>query len=84
MKLSIKNFAISCSILWGLAILIISTANMIWPGYGTVFLTVVASIYPGYEAMHGISSVIIGTLYAIVDAGIGGAIFAWLYNTIPE
>jgi hypothetical protein len=84
MKLSIKKFAITCSIFWGLAILIVSTANMIWPGYGTVFLTVVASIYPGYEAMQGIGSIVIGTLYALVDAGIGGAIFAWLYNKLPD
>ncbi len=84
MRLSIKKFALSCSVLWGLAILIVSTANMIWPSYGGVFLTVVASIYPGYEAMQGIGSIIIGTLYALVDAGIGGAIFAWLYNFIPD
>ena len=84
MKLSIKKFALSCSILWGLAILLVSTANIIWPDYGASFLTVIASIYPGYEAMQGISSVIIGTLYGIVDAGIGGAIFAWLYNFIPD
>jgi hypothetical protein len=84
MKLSIKKFAFSCSILWGLAILIVSTANMIWPDFGNVFLTVVASIYPGYEAMQGISSIIVGTLYALVDAGIGGAFFAWLYNFLPE
>lgn len=83
MKLSIKKFALSCGILWGIAILIISLANFIWPAYGTVFLTVVASIYPGYEVMQGVSSVIIGTLYALVDATIAGAIFAWLYNLLP-
>lgn len=84
MKLSIKKFALTCSIIWGLAILIVSTSNLIWPSYGAVFLTVVASIYPGYEAMRGVSSIIVGTLYAIVDAGIGGAVFAWLYNSLPE
>lgn len=84
MRLSIKKFALTCSILWGLAILIVSSANMIWPSYGNVFLTVFASIYPGYEAMQGISSIITGTLYALVDAGIGGALFAWLYNFLPE
>lgn len=83
MKLSIKKFAFSCGILWSIAILIISLANFIWPAYGTVFLTVVASIYPGYEVMQGVSSVIIGTLYALVDATIAGAIFAWLYNLLP-
>jgi len=28
--------------------------------------------------------VVIGSMYGIVDAGIGGAIFAWLYNFISE
>lgn len=84
MKLSIKKFALSCSILWGFAILIVSTANMIWPDYGSAFLGVVASIYPGYEAMQGVTSIIVGTLYALVDAAIGGAIFAWLYNSLPD
>jgi len=84
MKLSIKKFAITCSIIWGLAILIVSTSNLIWPTYGSEFLIVVASIYPGYEPMQGIGSIIVGTLYAIVDAGIGGAVFAWLYNSLPD
>jgi hypothetical protein len=84
MKLSIKKFALSCSIIWGLAIFIVSSANMMWPDYGNDFLTIIASIYPGYEAMNGFKSIIIGTLYAFVDAAIAGAIFAWLYNTIPE
>lgn len=84
MKLSIKRFALCCSIFWGLAVFIVSSANMIWPDYGVVFLTLVASIYPGYEAMQGTTSIIIGTLYALFDAAIGGAIFAWLYNSLPE
>ncbi len=84
MKLSVKKLALSCSILWGLAVLLVSTSNLIWPDYGDSFLTVIASIYPGYEAMQGISSIIIGTLYGIVDAGIGGAIFACLYNFLPD
>jgi hypothetical protein len=84
MKLSIKRFALSCSILWGLAIFIVSSANMIWPNYGVAFLNVFASIYPGYAAMQGIGSIVVGTLYALVDAAIAGAIFAWIYNSLPE
>lgn len=84
MKLSIKKFTLSCGILWGLAIFMVSIANFIWPSYGVLFLTIIASIYPGYEATHGIYSVITGTLYAIVDASIAGAVFAYLYNNLPE
>ncbi len=83
MKLSIKKFAFSCSIIWGLAILMVSSANMLWPDYGNAFLSVVSSIYPGYEAMQGVVSIIVGTLYALVDAAIGGALFAWIYNALP-
>ncbi len=80
MKLSIKALALSAAIIWGLALLIVSSANMIFPGYAVNFLEVVGSIYPGYHPGTGISSVIIGSLYGVVDAGIAAAIFAWLYN----
>jgi hypothetical protein len=55
-----------------------------FPGYATNFLEVIGSVYPGYHPSTGVSSVIIGSLYGVVDAGIGAAIFAWLYNFISE
>ncbi|MCH8262674.1 MAG: hypothetical protein IIA77_06450, partial [Proteobacteria bacterium] len=55
-----------------------------FPGYGSDFLEVMGSIYPGYQPGTGFPSVIIGSLYGVVDAGIGAAIFAWLYNFISE
>jgi hypothetical protein len=39
-----------------------------------------ASLYPGYSGPAGFGQVIVGTLYGAVDAAIGGALFAWLYN----
>ena len=80
MKLSIKAMAITFGLLWGAAMLIISTINMFRPDYAIDFLNIIASVYPGYEAGEGLKSVIIGTLYAVFDAAIGGAIFAWVYN----
>jgi CBS domain-containing protein len=41
---------------------------------------VCASIYPGYHPGTGMGSVATGTLYALVDGAVGGAILAWLYN----
>ena len=84
MKLSIKGLAITAGIIWGLAILLVGIANLVFPGYGVNFLEVVGSIYPGYQPATDFASVIIGALYAAVDAGIGGAIFAWLYNLIAN
>ena len=84
MKLSIKGLAISAAIIWGAALLILGSANLMFSGYGSNFLEVIGSVYPGYQPGTGISSVIIGSLYGVVDAGIGGAIFAWLYNLFAE
>ncbi len=84
MKLSVKGLAITAAIFWGVALLIVGSANMMFPGYASNFLEVIGSIYPGYQPGTGFSSVIIGSLYGVVDAGIGAAIFAWLYNFILE
>lgn len=80
MKLSVKAVAVTAAIFWGVAILVVGFANMVWPPYGGAFLDVVSSIYPGYEPGSGTMGIIVGSLYGVVDAGIGGAIFAWLYN----
>jgi hypothetical protein len=79
MKLCVKSLAIACSIFWGAIVFLMGLAHLIWPGYGTVFLELAASVYPGYE-VGGFGSVIVGTLYAAVDGAVCGAIFAWLYN----
>jgi hypothetical protein len=81
MKLSVKGMAIAGALMWGiLAVFGVGMLNVVWPSYGREFLQVVASIYPGYHAVPSYGQVIVGTLYALVDGAVGGAIFAWLYN----
>ena len=80
MKLSVKAFALSSAIIWALCLFMVITLNMITDGYGAEFLKVMGSIYPGYHSSTGITSIIVGSLYGFVDAGIGGLVFAWLYN----
>lgn len=84
MRFNIIALAITTGLFWGAAILLVSLANLIWPGYGVAFLDVTASVYPGYHAGTGIGSVVVGTVYALVDGAIGGAIFAWLYNFVAS
>jgi len=84
MRLSIVALALTVGLLWGGAVLIVAAANLIWPGYGRAFLDLVASIYPGYHVASGVSSVLTGTLYALVDGAGGGAVFAWLYNVFSR
>ncbi len=84
MRFNITALAITTGLFWGAAILLVSLANLIWPEYGVALLDVAASVYPGYQAGTGIGSVIVGTLYALVDGAVAGAIFAWLYNFVAS
>lgn len=80
MKFRIRALGLAVGLIWGGSILLVGVSNLIWPGYGQMFLQLAASIYPGYTATATFGQVIIGTLYGLVDGAIGGAIFAWLYN----
>jgi hypothetical protein len=84
MKLSVKSLTISIAIVWGFCFFFVAICNYFWPPYGKAFLEVVSSVYPGYRAAGTAGSVIIGTLYALLDGTIGGAIFALLYNYLAE
>lgn len=80
MKFSIKGLALASAILWGVAMLAMGLANLLWGSYGRQFLQTMASVYPGYHATRSIREVIAGTLYGVVDGLVGGAVFAWLYK----
>jgi len=79
LKLDMKAFALTCALLWGGAVLVMGIfASTI--GYGTKFIEAIGTIYLGASADP--FGVVLGTLYALIDGGIGGAIFAWLYNRL--
>ena len=80
MTFNIKALALASAILWGLAMLVMGLANLIWGNYGQQFLQTMSSVYPGYHATRNVMDVIVGTLYGVVDGLAGGAVFAWLYN----
>lgn len=80
MRLNVMAFALTAGLLWSGAIFLVGLANLAWPPYGRVFLDLVASIYPGYHADPWFWSVIVGTLYGLLDGLIGGAVFGWGYN----
>lgn len=70
-------FGLALGIVWGLGVLIVGlfAANM---EYGQAFVTLVSSVYYGYDASMGGSFV--GAIWAFIDGLISGIIFAWLYN----
>ena len=84
MKVNVTALALTAGLFCGAAILIVASANLIWPGYGRMFLELAASIYPGYRPASGIGSAFTGALYALVDGAIGGAAFGWLYNLLAQ
>ena len=80
MRLDIKALGFTFGIAWGGAIFFVGIANLIWLDYGSAFLELLASVYPGYAATSSFAQVIIGTLYGFADGFIGGLILAWIYN----
>ena len=82
MKLNLKALSFAFAIVWAGAVLITGAANSIWPAYGKAYLMMLASIYPGFAASGSLGDVIVGSLYALVDAAVVGFIFGWLYNLI--
>ena len=82
MRLNIRAFMLAFAILWATAVLLTGIANLFSSQYGTAFLQFMASIYPGYDASRTFGSVMVGTLYAVVDGAICGVAFAWLYNLL--
>jgi hypothetical protein len=81
MKLNTKAFALTSGIIWGLGLFFL-TWWMIAFGGATGEKTMIGKIYIGYSISAAGS--LIGLLWGFVDALVGGAIFAWLYNLIAK
>lgn len=82
MKLSVRGLALASGIVWGGMFLIVALINLSGNGYGIHILDFASSIYPGYGGPAGFGSVLVVSLYGVVDGAVGGAIFAWIYNKL--
>lgn len=80
MRLCVRSLALAGGALWGGMFLFVGIFNLLTGGYGSHLLDLGASIYPGYGGPTGFGSVIVVTLYGLVDGAIAGALVAWLYN----
>ncbi|MDA2923397.1 hypothetical protein MYX65_01865 [Acidobacteria bacterium AH-259-L09] len=80
MKINVRALALTLGLTWAGAILVTGLANLIWPSYGIAFLQVIASVYPGYQAVASLREVVAGTVYGLADGFVGGLIMGWLYN----
>jgi hypothetical protein len=82
MNLNVKAFTVTVTVVWAGAVLLCGLANLVWNDYGSVFLQLAASIYPGYDGQPSLWSVIVGSLYAVVDGAFGGLVFVLIYNRL--
>ena len=77
MKLNINAFALTCGILGGVGLFLLTWWLILTDG-ATGEKTLIGRIYLGY-CISPLGS-IVGLLWAFVDGLICGAILAWLYN----
>lgn len=80
MRLQLKPLALAGAVIWGGAVLLSGLAHLFWPSYAGAFWAMVASIYPGVGTA-GLGSVLLATIYAVVDGGVCGLLIAWIYNS---
>ena len=79
MKLNIKSFALTCGILWGMAVFMLTWWIIAFDGV-TQEPTIIGLVYRGFNISPAGS--LIGLMWAFVDGLISGAAFAWIYNTV--
>ena len=79
MKLDIRAFAIAFALVWGLTVFLLTWWLIFMEG-ATGEVPEVGRVYLGYT-ISPLGSVI-GTMWALFDGFIGGAVFAWIYNKV--
>ncbi|MBA7656657.1 hypothetical protein ES703_64584 [subsurface metagenome] len=79
MRLNVKAFALTCGLVWGLGLFLLTWWIIAFEG-STKEITLIGQVYRGFNISP--SGSVIGLIWALADGTIGGAIFAWLYNLI--
>jgi len=78
-KLNVSAFAVTCGIVWGLGLFMLTWWIILMDG-ASADATFIGKVYRGYSVTPVGS--FIGLAWAFADGLICGAVFAWLYNLI--
>ena len=84
MKMDVRATAITSGVLWGGAVLAVEAINLVAPSYGSGFLKMIGSFYPGYKGRRTPRQVALGATYAVIDGALSGLAFALLYNQLAK
>ena len=79
-EIDVKAFALAWGISFGAYMMLLGWIASF--GWATNIVELLSSFYRGYAP--GFLGGIIGGVWAFVDAAIGGAIIAWIYNLIVK
>lgn len=79
MRLSVKSFALTCGLLFGI-LFMIATWWLIIKGTPGDIMIKFSNFFFGYSFTY--VGGIIGLFWGFVYAFIGGAVFSWLYNLL--
>ncbi len=80
-KFNVTAFAVACGLTWALATFLLALVSLWW-GVASPIVELIGSGYAGYEASY--AGALIGLAWGFVDAFIGGAVFAYLYNLLAK
>ena len=81
MKLDVKSFALTTGLFWGIGLFLFTWWVIAFDGV-TGDITLIGRLYRGYSISP--TGSLLGLLWGFVDGLIGGALFAWLYNSISS
>ncbi|MFP6872505.1 MAG: bacteriophage holin [Verrucomicrobiales bacterium] len=79
MRINVKAFALTCGILWGTGLFLLTWWLIAFEG-ATGEPTLIGRLYRGFTISPAGS--FIGFGWAFLDGLAGGAVFAWLYNLL--
>ena len=79
MRFNVKTFALTSGLLWGAGLFLLTWWIIAFEG-ATGEVTMIGRVYRGYSISPVGSFVGLG--WALLDGLVGGAIFAWLYNSL--
>ena len=83
-KLSLRAMIIAGALLKAAGFLFVSLMNLVFRPYGGAYLTLLTSLYPGYDPVSGPLGILVGTFYSLVAGALAGLLFGWLYNICIE
>ena len=81
MKFNVLSFALACGLAWAIYIFCLGILDEVF-GLGDGIVNNISTVYIDYDASF--TGSIIGAIWAFVDAGVGGAIVAFIYNTLDK